>query len=304
MTLILPSGISTYADSTSTEGEAFARKYVLAQFRSDAGFEWVREVRAQLVRAELKYEDLRRNRPKLKMDRPLWRRIESGVDQASIIVIDPEPFTSNHVLQAMEAGEPLQVIEADMERLANACAIGIIDSTPIAYLPLNLARLEPWNAGTLIASLDRFTPTHLLDAVGGGLRQAKILAARAHAAFDLASADTSVERTRDLFDSPLGQVMLAEVVCTLRNFDQESPKTVDLLNEVASEITACVSRLLPGELAAGPKPWVRELNSRDIDELQAADIAAGWARELIDLSNTRALGQTFERVWLNGRRLK
>ncbi len=35
-------------------------------------------------------------------------------------------------------------------------------------------------------------------------------------------------------------------------------------------------------------------------EIQAADIAAGWARDLLEVSDARALGDQFERVWVNG----
>ena len=43
---------------------------------------------------------------------------------------------------------------------------------------------------------------------------------------------------------------------------------------------------------------------RNVDELQAADIAAGWARELIDIGDTTHLGSIFERVWVKGKRTK
>jgi hypothetical protein len=51
-------------------------------------------------------------------------------------------------------------------------------------------------------------------------------------------------------------------------------------------------------------PLVIETESRGHDELQASDIAAGWAREMLELGEVSTLGTRFERVWLNGHRLK
>ena len=140
MAIIIPTGVSTYADATSTGGHGPRRKYVLAQFRSDSNLEWVRELRstlvhvqvlnyvqpyggreaalfraqrdriccltqktessperyfrkqsieAALVRDELKYRDFRAARPRLRQDANLWSRVENGVGQATIVVIDP-----------------------------------------------------------------------------------------------------------------------------------------------------------------------------------------------------------------------
>src|SRR5438094_364794 len=91
MALIIPAAGATYGDSTKTEGGAL-RKYVLAQFRDNANLDWVRDLRGVLVKQELKYRDVVEARPKLKLNRRLWARIERGVGQASIIVIDPQPL--------------------------------------------------------------------------------------------------------------------------------------------------------------------------------------------------------------------
>ncbi len=43
-----------------------------------------------------------------------------------------------------------------------------------------------------------------------------------------------------------------------------------------------------------------EQNSRTIDHLQAADIAAGLERETLDGADINAVALAFDRVWLNG----
>lgn len=49
---------------------------------------------------------------------------------------------------------------------------------------------------------------------------------------------------------------------------------------------------------------IRELDSRSINHIQAADIAAGWARETLELTDERALAHTFEKLWVNGNKIK
>src|ERR1043166_2020431 len=104
MALIIPTASSTFADSTKTEGHPLSRKYVLAQFRSDADFEWVRLLRSFLVTEELKFALVREARPKLKSQRDVWKKIEAGVGQATIIVIDPAMF-EDPVRESLESGK-------------------------------------------------------------------------------------------------------------------------------------------------------------------------------------------------------
>ena len=57
-------GIRTYADATRTEGGRLA-KYIMAQFRSDSELSWIAEVRRELATDELKWPQVKENRPKL-----------------------------------------------------------------------------------------------------------------------------------------------------------------------------------------------------------------------------------------------
>jgi hypothetical protein len=121
--------------------------------------------------------------------------------------------------------------------------------------------------------------------------------------FDLTAAD-SLAATDDVFRSPLAPVMLAELLATSRSFDEENPATLPVLNEAANEIGLALASGFPDWVDPETKPMIREVSSRAIDEIQAADIAAGWARELLELSEVRSLGSQFERVWVNGKRIK
>jgi hypothetical protein len=51
-------------------------------------------------------------------------------------------------------------------------------------------------------------------------------------------------------------------------------------------------------------PLIREVTSRAIDEIEAADIAACWVREALKVAEAHSLGDRFERLWVNGRRIE
>ncbi|MGD0662053.1 MAG: hypothetical protein ABSD38_28685 [Syntrophorhabdales bacterium] len=303
MSLVIPTASSTYGDSTITEGAPLVRKHVLAQFRSDADLEWVRRLRAVLATEELKYINLREARPKLKRDKDLWHRVESGVAQATVVVIDPDPIEAE--IRTSLKREKLTAQDGFDERaIIENCATAIIARTPVAYLPYELFHAVPWGTYYPIGSLEDFAPETIKMQIGGGLRHAMLFSARAHAIFDLQSLDSSVSTTWDIFRSPLARVCFAELLSTERTFDQENPRTIQVLNKMADEIASAIGEQLPlaGQLTTAP--LVKEVDSRAIDELQAADIAAGWAREILETNEAVTLGQRFERVWINGRRIK
>ena len=207
MSIIIPTAVTTFGDSSPSEGSPL-RKYVLAQFRSDAQLEWVRELRSFLVKEELKYSDFRLARPRIKAKREFWRRIENGVGQASVIVIDPEPIevAVREYIEKERIGSEIEITES---KIIDTCATALVAGTPIAYIPLELAKSVPWGIYDPIARLEDFMPDSIRKAIGGGLRQAQIFAARAHATFDLSGYDSTLSSTNDVFRSPLSRVMLA-----------------------------------------------------------------------------------------------
>jgi len=122
--------------------------------------------------------------------------------------------------------------------------------------------------------------------------------------FDPRQLPSDHDRTTDSFRPYRMQPVLQELVATQRNFDEEHPRSAAVLNDASDTMTAALSSalLLPGEVS--DQPLVREYSSRDIDQLQAADIAAGWAHELLALGDEHALLGRFGRVIINGRRLR
>jgi hypothetical protein len=167
MALIVPTASSTYADSVETGGGAL-RKYILAQYSSDANFEWVREVRAMLVKDELKYRDFREARSKLMSVRETWSRLENGLSEATIIVIDPHPIAKS--IEAWLQNEQAEVgIDYTEAGILDACATALVAGTPIAYVPSPMAAEIEWSHYQELARLSRFAPEKIRERLGGGL---------------------------------------------------------------------------------------------------------------------------------------
>lgn len=298
MPIIVPACATSFADATNTEGGALG-KYVIAQFRGDARLDWVQRLRSMLGVDELKYGNIQERRPKLKLDRELWGQIENGVGQATIIVSDPAPFyhSSKFLLEQQGAKENIDFSKND---LIQRSSIAILDNTPIAYMPFEMMRLSGFR-GKEVARLDAFSPLVIQTALGNNLRKAKVFAARAHAMFDTPAIAEHVSNLNNALRSPAATVLLAEILSTSRVFDEEEPKSIDFLNSALEEMAISLSHELPIITRRGK---ISEAKSQTINELQAADVAAGWAREIIDISGSSALANKFERVWINGERLK
>jgi hypothetical protein len=308
MALVIPGNCSTFGDSTLTEGPL--RKYVLAQFRSDADLSWVAELRSQLATDELKFRLVHEHRVKLKQLTRLWSRVERGVAQATLVVSDPAPV-AGLLRRSWDSDGAIHGVDYDDASLTKECAAALVSGTPIAHLPNQLATVSNWRRR---ATLDEFAPEEvrssassrfgrefapesIQEKIGDGLKAAQVFAARAHATFDVASLDETARSTSDAFRSPLAHVILRELLSTQRVFDNEDPKSTALLNRASEAIAERLRSELPN---LSDQPLVREHDSRAIDHLQAADVAAGWAREMIDTGSVRSLGAIFERVWVNG----
>jgi hypothetical protein len=91
----------------------------------------------------------------------------------------------------------------------------VLCGTPIAYLPNAIFQQVPRSDEKTLTSLARFTPRGILQELGGKLQHALVFAARAHAVFDVSSADT-MTRTTDAFRSlRAARLILPEVLAKL-----------------------------------------------------------------------------------------
>jgi hypothetical protein len=221
----------------------------------------------------------------------LYKAVESGISQATVIVIDPEPIAIEaQYFYIQEQAEP--GIDYTYHHIADICAMTLIAGSPLAYLPEKLDLFAPLSRLYPAAKLSGFAPEDLLKRVGG-LDGAKVLAARAHAMFDVEQRHRIESAISDFTFSPLRDVVFREILSTARGFDAENPTSVDVLNNAADVIASSMQESKWFEKIHGSEPLVREFSSRDVDFIQAAD--------MLEYQEVRTLGSTFRRVILNGR---
>ena len=291
--------MSTYGDSTTTEGPL--RKYILAQFRSDADFGWVGRVRAALVKDELKYRDFHPARPRLRQDKNLWTSIEKGLAQATIVIIDPGQYTE--LVTDLLDSAAIEKAGSREKAIIEGCTTEIVAGTPVACLSNHVYREIDWDQQP-VTSFAAFAPSEIQKRLGGGLNKAMVFAARAHATFDVPRLGGSVSTQSILLSPRLFRLVLPEVLGTARIFDNENPVSAQLLNEAIAAIAKSQEDYLPTIGMLSKEPLIKEVDSRTFDQLQACDIAAGWARDMLETGDVNVLGSRFERVWKNGQRIK
>jgi hypothetical protein len=129
------------------------------------------------------------------------------------------------------------------------------------------------------------------------LRDAELFTARAYSVLEFESKIDSYggSYTNSFRPLALGHGSLHRALTVPRVFDKDHAASVRVLNE---RISALQGIGLQPEMKR--EQLIREEDSRAIDALQAADIAAGFARDLRDRKGLRALAAQFRRVLLNG----
>jgi hypothetical protein len=284
----------TYGDSSRTGDD----KYVLAQFRSDASLAWVGELRAFLVKDELKYKWFVPERHRVMSNPELWRRVENGVHQAEITIIDPRSYRDFAIAELLEQqAEP--GVDFDIQTINEVSGQYIIEWSPVGRLgAFNLDWLAD---NTNLEDPIDFSAHGLKKRAGGKLRDAVVLAARSHGM-------VSPSELNEILANSFGggtlnyQTRMKYIGEVTRVFDVEHPKSIPILNEFAQRLAhaAGVPRSLTH--AMNRKASVSESTSHEVDHIQAADLAAGWAVDLLTLTNGdyRAVAQRFAWVGVNG----
>src|ERR1700722_15287304 len=259
----------TYGDSCRTGDD----KYVIAQFRSDASLSWVGELRAFLMKDELKYKWFHPERHRVMSHPALWKRVESGVQQAEITIIDPRSYRDFAIGELLEQ-QAVPGVDFDLETINEISGRYIIEWSPVGRIG---AFSLDWLAdNTTVEDAMDFTPEGLRKRAGGKQRDAVVLAARSHAM-------VSPSELSEILSSHFGggrldfQTGMKYVTDVTRVFDVEHPKSLPILNEFVQRLahTAGVPRSI-AHIMQRTKA-VYERSSHEIDHLQAADIAAGWA---------------------------
>jgi len=255
-------------------------KYVIAQFRHDAPMGWVAELRAFLVKDELKYKYFQPERHRVVANKPLWRRVRAGVERAEITIVDPFEYQDRVLFDLQESGaEP--GYDFDDRVVFELTSNALIEDSPLRAAQMSQF---DWLANDFdTGTPEGFSTQQIKHRIGGRRRDAVVTAARAHAMVS-PSEKWDLIRLCGGFDMPNMMERLAIIRRMGRVFDVEHAKSVVLLNEFHDRIAE-----------AAQMPWLRTLDgsrrmvteekSEAIDHIQGADIAAGWAVDTLMLTN-------------------
>jgi hypothetical protein len=286
-----------FGDSVKTGDD----KYVLAQFRHDAILGWVDELRSFLDLEELKWRDYRNRRDYVLSNRELSHKVRAGLEQAELTIIDLPMYrriTINDLIdQGAEAGH-----DYDLTILNNLTARRMISESPLGRLSHLEEALETVPFTYFKQARPISISSELQSRAGGKLSDAVVLAARAHS---MLSPSETMEVILAFGGGNYGPPSLASALDIVRSmgraFDVEHEKSLPILNELVDKV-ARAARLPTLVVGRGREKAVSEEPSQLSDHMQAADMAAGWAADLLlaTSGNYRALAKQFRWVGVNG----
>jgi len=282
--------VRTFGDSTKTPGQYIEdRCYILAQFPETTNLDWARDLRAVLGGAELKYQKYLGLRHVVQANKPLWKRVQDGTAEATIVVIENSFYIDAIAYRLVEEGADLShdVTFEDMLREAALC---MIDHAPIMRLP----DLIPDLVFRASPTRHRYTAKTVYGRIGEKFNDATVFAARAHATFDTDDLDRATS-TNELFFGPYKHKLLSQFGSIDRVFDTEHPRSAAMLNEMLLSCDQLASKK--------PAPHISESSSESNIALQAADFCAGFASEVMMNAvddRERELRRRFRRVIFNG----
>jgi hypothetical protein len=287
-----------YGDSVKTGDD----KYVLAQFRHDAILTWVGDLRRFLNLEELKWRDYRNRREYVQSNRDLSQKVVDGLAQAELTIIDLPLYRritiSDLIDQGAEAGH-----DYDLTLLNDLTARRMISESPLGVLS-HLDDLLEVQPSFLYFAEQRSSsaPAELHSRAGGKLHDAVVLAARAHS---MLSPSETMQVVLAFGGGGYGPSNLVGALDTVKSmgraFDIEHEKSLPILNELVDKV-ARAARLPTLVVSRGRERAVSEEASQTSDHIQAADLAAGWAADLLLATNKdyRALARQFRWVGVNG----
>jgi len=286
-----------YGDSVKTGDD----KYVLAQFRHDAILAWVGELRSFLELEELKWRDYRNRREHVLSNRELSQKVRNGLGQAELTIIDLPMYrriTLNDLIdQGAEAG-----YDYDLTILNDLTARRMISESPLGRLSHLEDYLETVPFTYFNQSRPASTPAELQARAGGKLNDAVVLAARAHSMLSPSETMEVVLAFGGGAYVPGSLAGALDIVKSMgRAFDVEHEKSLPILNELVDKV-ARAARLPTFVVSRGRERAVFEEASHMTDHMQAADLAAGWAADLLLATNGdyRSLAKLFRWVGVNG----
>jgi hypothetical protein len=294
-----------YSDATKTGDN----KYVVASFRADADLGWVVSLRSFLNIPEVKYREYLPRRQYVASNSKMQGSLNRGLAEAELTIVDVEEYTDQALLDLIKSGaEP--GADFDYRLLHERAADQILRDSPF-----NLPSEETswhWRANSVfieraifpdtMQDLSEFNPTEIRRRAGGKLRDVQVLVARANSMLS----PTEYQELRIMVSNPMFRGRVSQNVERIKKlahvFDAEHAKSVPLLNGLVGKIAEAsgIPRSFASQMmAASP---ICEVASTSQDHIQAADMAAGWAADLLVATNNdyRTLARQVRWITVNG----
>ncbi len=207
-------------------------KYVIAQFRHDAPMAWVAELRAFLVKDELKYKYFQPERHRVVANKQLWQRVRAGVERAEITIVDPFAYQDMVLFELQERGAEYGY-DFDANVIYELTSNALIEDSPLRAAQMSE---YDWMSNNFSGrTREGFSTEVIRRRIGGKRRDAIVTAARAHAMVS-PSEKYDLIRLCTGFDMPNMLERVAIIRKMGRVFDIEHAKSVDVLNEFSDRI--------------------------------------------------------------------
>lgn len=255
--------------------------------------DWVGELRSFLVKDELKYKHFQPERHRVMSNKPLWQRIVAGVERAEITIVDPFEYENQVLFDLQERGAEYGH-DFDARALRELTSDAMLKGSPLRAAEISQYDWLANDFGT--NTRQEFSTASIKKRIGGKRRDVVITAARAHAMVS-PSEKLDLIRLCAGIDMPNLLDRVAMIRKLGRVFDVEHAKSVDVLNDFSDRI-AEAAQLSHLALFDGARV-VREEKSDNIDHIQGADIAAGWAVDFLMLSNGDYPGLARQFAWVS-----
>jgi hypothetical protein len=294
-----------YGDSTRTGDN----KYVLACFRADANLSWVVDLRSFLNIPELKYKDYSPRRHHVASNPRVQANLMRGLGDAELTIVDAQMYREDAYFGLVDKGAELGG-DFDWTTLNDLAADGMLRDSPFGLTNPDTGFGFPAD-GTFrwresysdkLEELPAFDPTDLKRRAGGKLRDVEVLAARAHSIMS----PTEYRELQIIVNEPMLRLNfprnLERVKRLAHVFDEEHAKSVPLLNDLVGHLAEASGVPHGYALQMASTDPIREDQSTNSDHIQAADIAAGWAADLLLSTNNdyRALARQVRWITVNG----
>jgi hypothetical protein len=295
-----------YGDA-STSGDD---KYVVAQFRADASLAWVPDLRAFLNLPELKYRDYFLRRHQVQSNAEMSAKLDKGFQQAEITIVDPRAYQQAVLDDWLDQGAE-QDIDFDFRMLNDESGDRMIRMSPLGMTMNDMTCVDYYFEDVAFDSTTRrffpeanfqdFSSRAIKRRAGGKLKDATVLAARSHAMLSPSERREVIAVCTSLRGASY-ETRCALLAKMCRVFDVEHPGSVPILNEFAQRLLRAAHVGNAASLLRGSAKMVSEEKSHTSDHIQAADMAAGWAVDLLIFNHGdyRELAKRFAYVAVNG----